>query len=186
MQVGMWFGYVTFGFISDAVGRKRTYVGVSADGGGADAGVPGHARPHGCCWCSGPFVAFFGTGYFTGFGAVTAEIYPTEIRATAQGLTYNIGRIGSAIAPWAVGRLADTHGFGAAFSLAAVAFVCAAADVDLDSGDQGQGAHLGAGDWALYFRPLLYCASTKTSLSAFWVLTSIVSGFSFPVGSLVQ
>ena len=26
MQVGMWFGYVTFGFISDAVGRKRTYV----------------------------------------------------------------------------------------------------------------------------------------------------------------
>ncbi len=26
MQVGMWFGYVTFGFISDALGRKRTYV----------------------------------------------------------------------------------------------------------------------------------------------------------------
>ena len=27
MQVGMWFGYVTFGFVSDAFGRKRTYVG---------------------------------------------------------------------------------------------------------------------------------------------------------------
>ncbi len=26
MQVGMWFGYVTFGFISDAFGRKRTYI----------------------------------------------------------------------------------------------------------------------------------------------------------------
>ena len=26
MQVGMWFGYITFGYISDAVGRKRTYV----------------------------------------------------------------------------------------------------------------------------------------------------------------
>ena len=25
----------------------------------------------------GPFVAFFGTGYFSGFGAITAEIYPT-------------------------------------------------------------------------------------------------------------
>ena len=24
MQVGMWFGYVTFGFISDAIGRRRT------------------------------------------------------------------------------------------------------------------------------------------------------------------
>jgi fucose permease len=37
-----------------------------------------------------------------------------------------MGRIGSAVAPWAVGRLADTSGFGAAFSLSAVAFVCAA------------------------------------------------------------
>ena len=26
MQIGMWFGYVTFGFISDALGRKGTYV----------------------------------------------------------------------------------------------------------------------------------------------------------------
>ncbi len=26
MQVGMWFGYVTFGFISDALGRRRTYL----------------------------------------------------------------------------------------------------------------------------------------------------------------
>ena len=26
MQVGMWFGYVTFGFVSDMVGRKTTYV----------------------------------------------------------------------------------------------------------------------------------------------------------------
>src|SRR5262245_9210547 len=26
MQVGMWFGYVTFGFVSDVIGRKRTYV----------------------------------------------------------------------------------------------------------------------------------------------------------------
>ena len=26
MQVGMWFGYVTFGAVADAFGRKRTYV----------------------------------------------------------------------------------------------------------------------------------------------------------------
>ena len=29
MQVGMWFGYVSFGFIADAIGRKRTYVDLS-------------------------------------------------------------------------------------------------------------------------------------------------------------
>src|SRR5204863_8236634 len=26
MQVGMWFGYVSFGYIADAIGRKRAYV----------------------------------------------------------------------------------------------------------------------------------------------------------------
>ena len=65
----------------------------------------------------GPFVAFFATGYFSGFGAVTAEIYPTAIRATAQGFTYNIGRLASALAPFTVGTLAQTHGFGAALSI---------------------------------------------------------------------
>ena len=74
----------------------------------------------------GPVVAFFATGYFTGFGAVTAEIYPTAIRATAQGFTYNIGRLASAAAPFAVGSVAATHGFGLAFAVTAVAFVAAA------------------------------------------------------------
>jgi dipeptide/tripeptide permease len=74
----------------------------------------------------GPFVAFFGTGYFSGFGALTAELYPTRIRATAQGFTYNTGRIVSAVAPFAVGTLAQTRGFGAAFLLASGAFLVAA------------------------------------------------------------
>jgi MFS family permease len=71
-------------------------------------------------------VAFFGTGYFTGFGAVTAEIYPTNIRATAQGFTYNIGRIASAVAPFLVGRVAQTRGFAFALELASAAFLLAA------------------------------------------------------------
>ena len=74
----------------------------------------------------GPFVAFFGTGSFSGFGAVTAEIYPTEVRATAQGFTYNIGRLASAVAPWVIGSLAETRGFTAALSITAGAFVLAA------------------------------------------------------------
>jgi MFS family permease len=125
MQVGMWFGYVTFGFISDRAGRKRAYVAYLLTAAVLMLAYAVAERPL-ALLLLGPVAAFFATGYFTGFGAVTAEIYPTEIRATAQGFTYNIGRIGSAIAPWAVGRLAETSGFGAAFSLSAVAFVCAA------------------------------------------------------------
>ena len=74
----------------------------------------------------GPFVAFFGTGYFSGFGAVTAEIYPTAIRATAQGFTYNIGRLASAAAPYLVGSLAEQRGFGAALLVCSAAFLLAA------------------------------------------------------------
>ena len=57
---------------------------------------------------------------------MTAEIYPTAIRATAQGFTYNTGRLASAVAPFAVGSLAATRGFTMAFATAAAAFVLAA------------------------------------------------------------
>ncbi len=74
----------------------------------------------------GPFVAFFGTGYFSGFGAVASEIFPTAIRATALGVTYNSGRLLSAAAPFVIGTLAQSRGFGAAFTITAVAFLIAA------------------------------------------------------------
>jgi MFS family permease len=125
MQVGMWFGYVTFGFVSDAIGRKRTYVTyllVAAVLLFVYVSIPNPTL----LFVLGPFVAFFATGFFSGFGAVTAEIYPTAIRATAQGFTYNIGRIVSAAAPFTVGTLAQTQGFGSALTVSSAAFVAAA------------------------------------------------------------
>ena len=124
MQVGMWFGYVTFGFISDAMGRKRAYVMYVLI---AAVLLPlyGVVRQPLVLLALGPFVAFFGTGYFSGFGAVTAEIYPTSIRATAQGFTYNIGRVASAVAPFVVGSLAQARGFGPAFAVTGAAFLLA-------------------------------------------------------------
>jgi MFS family permease len=125
MQVGMWLGYVTFGFIADSVGRKRAYVAYLLAA-SVLVLVYGSTRDPWWLLVLGPLVAFFGTGYFSGFGAVTAEIFRTSIRATAQGLTYNIGRLASAAAPFAVGSLAETRGFGMAFTTAAVAFALAA------------------------------------------------------------
>jgi len=125
MQVGMWFGYVTFGFISDAVGRKRTYV-IYVLMAAVLLPLYGLVREPLVLLALGPFVAFFGTGYFSGFGPLTAEIYPTSVRATAQGFTYNIGRIASAIAPFVVGSLAQTSGFAVAFAITGAAFAAAA------------------------------------------------------------
>ena len=125
MQVGMWLGYVTFGFVSDAVGRKRAYVGYTLLAAVLIAVYTTVRLPIGLL-LFGPLLAFFATGYFSGFGAVTAESYPTAIRATAQGLTYNLGRLAGAAAPFAVGSFAQTHGFQSALLLTAVAFALAA------------------------------------------------------------
>lgn len=125
MQVGMWLGYVTFGFIADAFGRKKTYV-VYLLAAAVLVPVYGATREPAMLLLLGPFVAFFGTGYFSGFGAVTAELFPTPIRATAQGFTYNLGRGVSAIAPFIVGTLAVNRGLGAAFSITSLAFIVAA------------------------------------------------------------
>jgi MFS family permease len=125
MQVGMWLGYVTFGFVSDRFGRRSTYIAYLA---AAALLVPvyGAVREPILLLLLGPPVAFFGTGYFVGFGVLTAELFPTRIRATAQGLTYNVGRGVSAVAPFLVGSLAVRHGLGAAFNLVAAAFAVAA------------------------------------------------------------
>jgi MFS family permease len=125
MQAGMWCGYVSYGFISDRVGRKKSYVTYLLAAAVLLAIYVSIRNPVALLML-GPWVAFAATGYLSGFGAVTAEVYPTAIRATAQGFTYNIGRLASAAAPFLVGSLADTHGFGAALLVCSAAFVAAA------------------------------------------------------------
>jgi len=126
MQIGMWFGYITFGVVSDRIGRKRTYIGYLLSA-ALTLLLYISVRSPMLLLALGPFVAFFATGYFSGFGAVTAEIFPTAIRGTAQGFTYNVGRIVSAAAPFMVGTLAQTRGFGTALSISSLAFLAAAA-----------------------------------------------------------
>lgn len=125
MQVGMWLGYVTFGFISDKFGRKPTYITYLVLA-AALVWAYGSTREPMFLLILGPFVAFFGTGYFSGFGAVASELFPTAIRATALGVTYNSGRLLSAAAPFVIGSLAQSQGFGLAFSITALAFLTAA------------------------------------------------------------
>ena len=75
----------------------------------------------------GPLVGFFGHGYFSVFGSMLAELFPTSIRATAQGFAYNTGRAVSALAPYSIGAMAGRYGFGVALSSTAAFFVLGAA-----------------------------------------------------------
>ena len=126
MQAGMWLGYVTFGFVSDRIGRKRTYLAYLLLA-ALLVFVYSSVRAEYALLLLGPVTAFFATGFFSGFGAVTAELYPTAVRATLQGFTYNIGRVASAAAPYVVGSLTATAGYGAALSVTAAAYLVAAA-----------------------------------------------------------
>jgi MFS family permease len=125
MQAGTWLGYVSYGIISDRVGRKTTYVAYLLI---AAVLFPIYAafRSPAALLAIGPAVGFFGTGFFSGLGAVAAELFPTAIRATALGFTYNLGRVLSAVAPYAVGSLAQRRGFGVAFATLSAALLFSA------------------------------------------------------------
>ena len=126
MNVGGWCGYVMYGYVSDRLGRRRSFVSYLI----ASAVLVfayGRARSAVVLLALGPVVAFFSTGYFSGFGAIIAEIYPTAVRAAATGFTFNIGRVGSALAPLLIATLAQRSGFGVAFSTASAALVLGAA-----------------------------------------------------------
>jgi MFS family permease len=125
MGLGKWLGYALFGFFADAVGRRRSYVAYLVV---AAALVPLYGVTREPAWLLvlGPLVAFFGTGFFSGFSAIASELFPTEVRATAMGLSYNVGRGLSAAAPAVVGLIATRAGFGAAFLVLAAAFLAGA------------------------------------------------------------
>jgi len=126
MQVGTFLGYVSFGYVADAIGRRKAFVGYILSAAVLTL-IYAATTAAWMLMIIGPLVAFFGTGFFSGFAAVTAEIYPTSVRAVAQGFTYNVGRMGSALAPVIVGSLAETRGFGAAFAALAGALLVGAA-----------------------------------------------------------
>jgi MFS family permease len=128
MQFGAFLGYVSFGWMADRFGRRPTffwYVLMAAILTPIYGLTPRWAGASSETWLLilGPLIGFCGTGFFALFGAMLAELYPTSIRGTAQGFVYNFGRATSALAPLAVGAVADRQGIGAALALNSAFFL---------------------------------------------------------------
>jgi MFS family permease len=122
---GMFPGYASFGWVADHIGRRKAFLYYSL---AAALLIPLYAmaRSPGVLLVLGTFVAFFGTGIFSGSGIMGSEIFPTAVRARALGFTYNGARTMSSLAPLVIGRVGQAKGLSWAFYLCAVGYLLAA------------------------------------------------------------
>ena len=119
VQVGAYAGYLSFGFLADRFGRRRTFIAFMI---AAAILVPLYgqmARSPLALLLLGPVLGYVGHGYFSLFGGFLAELFPTAVRATGQGTTYNAGRLMAALAPFVIGVLATLPGVGIGLALGA-------------------------------------------------------------------
>jgi len=124
--IGAFFGYVSFGFVSDRFGRRSTFAAYLLIA-GVLVFVFASVRTSTGLLAVGPLLGFFGSGYFSAFGAILSEIFPTRARGAGVGFSYNTGRMLSAAAPTVVGFASVQYGFMVAFTLIAATFAAAAA-----------------------------------------------------------
>lgn len=126
--VGMLPGYLVFALVADRLGRKGAFI-LYFVAAGLLVPVYAAARSPWSIMVMGILVAFFGTGFFAGSGLIASEIFPTQLRARALGITYNGARSLSALAPFIIGSVGQMRGLDSAFYLCALSFLLAAVSV---------------------------------------------------------
>lgn len=135
IMIGAFAGYSLYGFISDGLGRRRTFqiffigmaLGLAAFGVGPRFAGVGDARMITIVLLGGG-AAFF-LGYFSGYGSLFAELFPTRVRSRGISFCYSIGGIGGAIGPASTGYLSSLFGIGNAFVIVSLVFLIGSAVV---------------------------------------------------------
>ena len=116
---GSFLGYVISAHLSDWLGRRRTFAIMAC---AAAVVVPSYTLlplgPTAALLLGFP-LGFFQSGIIAGMGATFAELFPTRVRATGQGFSYNTGRAVGSLVPALVGVLAGGLGLGTAMGLCA-------------------------------------------------------------------
>ena len=120
--LGMMAGIWVFGQLADRIGRKPSFLLFQA---GAVVMVLVYSQlsdPTTMLW-AGALMGLFVNGMLGGYGALMSEAYPTEARATAQNVLFNIGRGVGGFGPIVVGALAATYSFQIAIGLLAAIYL---------------------------------------------------------------
>ena len=120
--VGMMAGIWVFGQLADRIGRKPSFLIFQL---GSVIMVLLYSQlsdPTAMLW-AGALMGLFVNGMMGGYGAVMSEAYPTEARATAQNVLFNIGRAVGGLGPVVIGALAMGYSFQVAIALLAAIYV---------------------------------------------------------------
>jgi MFS family permease len=120
--LGMCAGMVCFGEIADRLGRRPAFVIFQA---GAAVMVYAYSQftlPTALLF-GGAAMGFFANGMIGGYGALIAELFPTEARSTAQNLLFNLGRGVGGLGPLVVGAITTAYSLGSAIAILSVIYV---------------------------------------------------------------
>jgi MFS family permease len=114
---GSFCGYLVGAVLADRLGRRRNFF-VFALGCMTTVLVYTHVAVSDAQMLVLGFpLGFFASGIFSGMGAFLTELFPTRIRGSGQGFTYNFGRGFGALFPSVVGYLSAGMPLGRAIGL---------------------------------------------------------------------
>ncbi|SCC92949.1 putative 4-methylmuconolactone transporter [Thiomonas sp. X19] len=118
--IGSFIGYLSGAWLADRLGRRMLFLLFSL---GAIATILAYTQlpiPNEVTFILGFPLGFFASGYFSGMGPFLTELFPTSIRGSGQGFTYNFGRAIGALFPALIGYIKYSVGFGNAIAIFAV------------------------------------------------------------------
>ena len=118
MMAGIWI----FGRLADRIGRKPSFLLFQL---GAVISIITYSQltDPTAMLVAGAFLGMFVNGMMGGYGALMAEAYPTEARATAQNVLFNLGRAVGGFGPVVVGAIVSVYSFSTAIAFLAVIYV---------------------------------------------------------------